>query len=426
MSRFDSIDPDEGGESERHSLFARWRSGDWSVLAYGVHYAFDLWSNFTFYSADPEAGDMIHQSDRRWTTGGEITWRHDHELFGRASTTTIGMRLRGDAIENGLAAAPGRQDRARSVDASVFEASAGVFAEQETEWTPWLRSVLGVRADTFGFDVEDRLGEGDGTAADALVSPKASAIFTPVEDLDLYVNFGTGFHSNDARGVVRGVTPLSRAVGGEVGARVRLLDRVDLAAAGFVLDLASETVWVGDAGTTEARGATRRFGVELEARAELLSWLHADVDFTATRAEYVENPSNADAVALAPTRMISGGLTARHPTGLFGRIGAVHIADRPATEDGTLIAEGFTRVDATAGWRNERVELSVSVQNLLDTEWREAQFANVSRLPHESTPATCPAGTRAVGDGADFEGCEDVHFTPGAPLNIQANATLRF
>jgi len=38
----------------------------------------------------------------------------------------------------------------------------------------------------------------------------------------------------------------------------------------------------------------------------------------------------------------------------------------------------------------------------------------------------CPASTRPAGEGADFEGCEDIHFTPGAPINFQASATLYF
>jgi hypothetical protein len=37
-----------------------------------------------------------------------------------------------------------------------------------------------------------------GTMA-SIVSPKASAILTPIEDTPFYFNFGTGFHSNDAR-----------------------------------------------------------------------------------------------------------------------------------------------------------------------------------------------------------------------------------
>jgi hypothetical protein len=107
-------------------------------------------------------------------------------------------------------------------------------------------------------------------------------------------------------------------------------------------------------------------------------------------------------------------------------VGVFHLGDRPASEDRFFTADGFTRLDATAGYRHRWFELSVSGQNLMSTSWREAQFANVSRLPHETSPENCPAGTRPVVDGTAFLGCEDVHFTPGAPVNLQATATLFF
>lgn len=185
-------------------------------------------------------------------------------------------------------------------------------------------------------------------------------------------------------------------------------------------------MWVGDAGTTEAKGPTRRLGGELEVRVEVLPWLFADGDVTLTRATFSENPGNANAVALAPTRLASAGVSVRHPDGYFGRVGVFHLGDRPATEDRFFTAEGFTRLDLTAGYRHPWFEVALSAQNLLNAKWREAQFANVSRLPNENSAESCPAGTRPAQDGGAFLGCEDLHFTPGAPINVQGTVTLFF
>ena len=74
------------------------------------------------------------------------------------------------------------------------------------------------------------------------LSPKASLIFTPLRapqaGLELYVNYGHGFHSNDGRGAFATprVSPLTRAIGAEVGARARLWQRWDLAAALWQLE----------------------------------------------------------------------------------------------------------------------------------------------------------------------------------------------
>ncbi len=441
LSRFGTLDPDEGGNSQRHSVYAQYRAftggeGEVQALAYLVSSRLNLYSNFTFFSRDPVNGDMIEQTDARTTAGFQGSYRFSHALGGVRFDTTLGGQLRTDTVDNGLYDARARERLATNVSAAVREGSVGAYVQEDVTLTPWLRALVGLRADAFGFSVEDRLEDLDtqgskssGVRQASQLSPKASLVVSPLPQTDLYVNFGHGFHSNDARGVVRepdAVTPLTRARGYEVGARTRLFERLDLAASVFLLDLDSELVWVGDAGSTEARGATRRRGLEAEARVQLLSWLFADADLTLSRATYVQNAGNADAVALAPTFLLAGGLSARHPSGVYGRLGALHVADRPATEDRFIQAEGFTRVDATLGYRARRFEVNLGVQNLLDTQWREAQFANVSRLPAETGPQACPAGTRAAGEAGAFEGCEDLHFTPGAPLNGQLSVSFFF
>jgi hypothetical protein len=82
-----------------------------------------------------------------------------------------------------------------------------------------------------------------------------------VDAMDLFANSGLGFHSNDARAAVdtSGAGALARAYGAETGFRLRPLERARISADVWYLRLASEQVWSGDAGGTEAagrRGAT--------------------------------------------------------------------------------------------------------------------------------------------------------------------------
>ncbi|HLL06153.1 MAG TPA: TonB-dependent receptor [Myxococcaceae bacterium] len=441
LDRFGTVDPEEGGNSQRHSLYATYRAltereGEVNVLVYAVQYRLNLFSNFTFFSRDPDNGDMIEQHDARTMAGLNASYRFRREWRGLRFDTLLGAQLRTDNIGNSLHYDRGRERLAPVVDASIREGSLGLYAQEELTLTPWLRTVLGLRADYFGFDVEDHLEDLDtvdtkssGVRQASRVSPKASLVFSAIPETELYLNFGFGFHSNDARGTVlrpEPVTPLTRARGYEVGARTRLFERLDLAGSLFRLDLDSELVWVGDEGTTEANGPTRRQGLEAEARLRILPWLFADADLTVSRATFVQNAGNANAVALAPTFILAGGVSARHPSGAYGRLGVLHLGDRPATEDRFLTAEGFTRVDATLGYRRAWYEVSVGLQNVLNTQWREAQFANVSRLPGEVSPESCPATTRPAGEEGAFEGCEDLHFTPGAPLNAQATVSFFF
>jgi outer membrane receptor protein involved in Fe transport len=407
LSRFGNVDPTEGGASQRHSALVQLHhhdegGGELRLRAWLVRYRLNLYSNFTFFAVDPEHGDQVEQADARVLSGFDARYEFPALLAGMATRSSVGLRLRNDDVENGLFHTERRVRLAPVLESRLSEGSLGVYAEEDVAWTGWLRTVAGVRADLFGFQVAGT--DAAGVRQAALVSPRASAVVTPVQQVDLFLNAGRGFHSNDARGVVRpsgAVRPLTPALGYELGARARLPGRVDLAASAWALDLESELVWVGDEGTTEARGATTRRGLEVEVRWRPLPWLRADADVTWSRARF----SSGAYVPLAPEWTWSGGVQADHPSGAFGSVRWMGMTDRPANEEGSLVAQGFQLVDLEAGWRWRFLQASLSVKNLLDTAWRQAQFANVSRLKDEPAPV------------------EDLHFTPGYPRAVMATVT---
>lgn len=435
FSRFDSVDPTEGGQSSRRSLTFQLAhdftpTSRLELSLYAVQYRLSIFSNFTFFAADPERGDMIEQTDDRVFVGLRAVWRRLDRAGAWRFRTTIGMQARADDIENGLHHSPGRL-RAETVGTfSIRESSLGFFAEEEVSPTRWLRVMLGGRVDLFDFSVEDTRSMPDpqssGVRQASIANPKLSVIVSPWRWLDLFANGGGGFHSNDARGVVRRiapVTPLTRAWGYEVGARARIARRLDLAFSAWGMDLASELVWVGDEGTTEARGPTRRLGLTGEVRWAITPWLRFDADVSVVDATYVNNAGNANAVALAPTLVASAGLSVRHPVGVFGSIRLRAVADRPATEDRSLQAQGFAIVNAQVGYRWRRLEFAVQVENLFDSEWREAQFASGTRLRNECLTAGSP-GCNPPTDGARFGTIDDIHFTPGTPFSLQGRVSV--
>jgi outer membrane receptor protein involved in Fe transport len=421
FTQFDSIDPTEGGQSERHSLTAELRArGDRGselvVSAYAVNYRLNLFSNFTFFANNPARGDMIEQSDSRRMGGVKASYRVGHRIDRWRFETTVGTQVRVDSIDNGLFLSQARRRYETVQQSAIAQASIGLYAQEDIHPTRWLRMVLGLRADVFHFGVQD-LGSANtppdptrtGSRQALMASPKATVVLSPVEHLDFYLNYGSGFHSNDARGVVRptmAVTPLARAQGYEVGMRWHTIPRLEVALSAWGIDLESEIVWIGDEGTTEARGPTRRLGLTTEARLDLTSWLRADVDLSVVHALFTLEPANNNAIALAPPFTLTAGLTANHPIGLSGAVRLRAIGDRPATTDRSLTAEGFAILSAQVGYRHRWFELSLLGENLLNSRWREAQFANESRLAHE------PAAV------------SDIHFTPGTPLSVGLRLTL--
>ncbi len=456
ITRFGSIDPNEGGDTMRHQVYALYKlrptdSSEIRALGYVGTYTFNLFSNFTLYLRDPENGDEIEQQDRRTFYGGKVSYRIEHELAGVRFDTTIGSDVRSDDIHEMLWDTRNRVQLSAVRNDNVRETMLGAYVNEEIAPLDWARLVLGARADSLSFSVDNNLPNStdpqnphSGVDGAQQLSPKASAIVSPLRkkdaQLDVYVNWGHGFHSNDVRGAFTtpSVTPLTRAVGEEVGARTRLFEKLDLATALWMLDLDNETTWDGDNGTTSVSPGTHRYGAEFEGRYEFTPWLAADGAVTFTHSQFSADRENGGGLALAPKQTWSGGLSARHALGPgVARAGLrfYGIGDRPASDDGVIVAPGFTQVDLHVGYRMRRWDLALDIENLLNSDYRSAQFDTVSRLrtePAVGTPLSrlppnlCGTNGRLATDPATggFGGCEGVNFTPAYPFTARLMATF--
>jgi hypothetical protein len=141
---------------------------------------------------------------------------------------------------------------------------------------------------------------------------------------------------------------------------------------------------------------------------------------------------------------MTGGLTARYRA-LRGGLRFRYLASRPAFDeasgeyqqygvktlsDGTpnpdyaperVEAQGWLVVDAYAAWRWRFLEAQLMVQNLFNSDWREAQFGNASCTRDEvGNPLNANYGVcGATLAAAARVGVADVHYTPGVPINLQ-------
>ncbi|MEO8799532.1 MAG: TonB-dependent receptor, partial [Polyangiaceae bacterium] len=452
INRYGSIDPTEGGDTGRHQLFVTYKlrpteNSQLDALVYAGTYRFNLYSNFTLYLDDPINGDEIEQIDRRVFYGGKASYKVRHDIGTIRTTTTIGAQVRNDDIHEELWHTRERIQLAQERGNDVHESLIGVYANEEVQPVKWLRVVGGLRGDYLGFSVDNRIdapgAPRSGEDGAHQFSPKASVIVSPIDrknaQLDLYANYGNGFHSNDVRGVFASpsVTPLTRAIGEEAGARTRLFERWDFAAAFWRLNLDQETVWGGDDGTTGVSDATLRYGIELESRLEITKWLAADGALTFSHSQFSTDNENGGGLALAPKQTWSGGLSARHelgPGALRGGLRFYGIGDRPASDDGAIIAPGFTQLDLHVGYRTRRFDVALDIENLLNGAFRSAQFDTVSRLRNEPAIGTplnqVPAGlcgsNGRVASGANggFGGCEGVDYTPAYPITARIMTTL--
>jgi outer membrane receptor protein involved in Fe transport len=329
---------------------------------------------------------------------------------------TAGAQLRHDVTETSLWHTEAREHLAdcflqganpcNHTNNRIWDAA--VYAEANVIPRPWLHVFPGIRVDQLLWDVDDlatRLL--DGSTHEAIVSPKLSAEVHASEQVSFFFNTGAGFHSNDARAAVssRGNGAVAHALGAEAGVRMKPAPRARVSADIWYLHLTSEQVWSGDAGGTEPSDPTRRFGLDLEGSVEATPWLSLDGNVTWAQATLVANAGNNGALALAPRWMGSAGV-ALHDKRSFVSLRARGIADRPGNDEGTLTAQGYLVFDLMAGRKLGRFDLEMTVTNLLDTDWREAQFAESSRVS-----PTAPI-------------VEQMHFTPGVPLTITVAASV--
>lgn len=411
LDRFGAIDPSEGGKTLRSTARLNYHydthsGGQFFANAYAQYYTFDLYTNFTFFLHDPINGDGIQQHDNRVMYGGDIGYTQRAEVLGVPSVGTIGVQTRLDDIHARLGTQVRRNPLGTTMDSDILEASYAPYIKAEVQPLSWMRVTGGFRAETFTFDVRNRCPDcaeqPAGRRTSSIVLPKANLILGPWLRSEFFANYGEGYHSNDARSVVAsGSSPFARARTYEVGVRSKPWgpDGIEFVTTLWGIDLKSELVFVGDEGTTESRGASRRRGVEVAARGQLWGPVYLNGSLTWSKAEF----NNGEAIPLAPELTAYGAILVQWPEGLRSQIQATYLGVRPLIEDRSAKAPSWIDIDLSERYilpiklSHGRLEAFLFIQNLLNTKWEQATFYFESRLRNEAA------------------GVNDIHFVPGNP-----------
>ena len=82
--------------------------------------------------------------------------------------------------------------------------------------------------------------------------------------------------------------------------------------------------------------------------------------------------------------------------------------DRPGNEDNTLTASGYFITDMTVNYTKKKYEIGLIVENLFDTQWKESQFEELSRLKNETRPV------------------DELSYTPGIPFFAKLKFSVFF
>ena len=280
--------------------------------------------------------------------------------------------------------------------------------------------MVGLRADAYWASVNSTLEANSGDSDDTQLSPKLSLVFGPWAKTEFFVNAGRGFHSNDARGTTTTidpksseptdtVPPLVASKGYELGARTELIPGLQSSLALWKLDIGSELVYVGDAGTTEPNRSSKRRGVEWNNRWIPAPWLLVDADFAWTHARFSESAPEGDRIPGAVERVASLAMTLRELGPWSATVQLRYLGPRPLVEDNSVRAGSTTLTNLRIARKfGQDVTLTLDVFNLFDREANDIEYFYESRLPSEAGPVA------------------DRHIHPVEPRAVRLTLQARF
>jgi hypothetical protein len=187
--------------------------------------------------------------------------------------------------------------------------------------------------------------------------------------------------------------------------RSQPIDGLNSTLALWALELDSELLFVGDAGTTEPSGASRRMGVTLANFYRVTEEWTADLDVSFTRARLLDVPAGEDRIPGAVERVVAAGFGYEPVAdGPFGTVRLRHFGEYPLLENDLRRSDASSLVNLSAGYKLGSARITVQVLNLLDEEDSDIQYFYTSRL-----------------SGEPPEGVDDIHFHPAEPRELRVS-----
>lgn len=430
-NRFGVLDTAQGGHTSRTNASLKLTTNlgsDWIMdnqLWYS-HYNFDLISNFTYYYYFPTTGDEFRQKDTRDMTGYNSRISKTTYSGNTAFTTTIGSGFRYDNIyPNELDHTENGQFLNYLQYGKSKELNVNSYIDETVRKGQWLFNA-GMRLDYFHFNyqnlapVADTFATGVFTginpnAQKTIISPKISAEYTFNSQFQLYLKTGKGFHSNDARVVIanKGYEVLPAAYGSDLGLNWKPCPNLFINTAIWYLYLQQEFTFGGDlinqpGGPVTPSGRSVRDGIDFSARYQVTKWLFANFNINPAHSRYTDSTKGHGYVPLAPTLTSTASLDFRLKNGINGGISYRYLHNRAANSDYSLTARGYFITDLAINYTLQRYEAGLTIENLFNRQWDEAQFEYTSRLPNEKAAV------------------DQVSYTPGVPFFAKIRLAIFF
>ncbi len=433
IDRFGSMNPTDGGLTDRYTLSAEYHQADehsaTKIMGYSYYYNMGLWNDFTSFLTDPVHGDQFEQKDSRWVQGVRASRTYFGQWCNMSVENTFGLDVRNDVISDGLFNTRDRVVLSTTRTDNVLETDAAPYFENKIQWLPWFRTVEGLRYDFINFDNTNTFTfftngpnpADSGSRFESAPEPKLSLIFGPWAKTEFYLNGGMGFHTDDARGAnttedpttgqpVQRALPIAQTEGAEVGVRTLVVPNLQSTLTFWALKLQSELIFDGDTGTTvPSPDPDLRKGVEWANYYTPAKWLTIDADFADSTAHFLGNPAGGAYVPEAARVVIASGLTVHDVCGWSTSLRWRYFGSRYLTQDGSQLSPATSLIYYNLGYKiNKTWSIEADIFNLLNTKADDITYYYAYRLT--------PTGSAVSGDV----------FHPVEPRTFRVALTMRF
>jgi outer membrane receptor protein involved in Fe transport len=357
------------GETTRWVASGRLTGDDWRATLYAQSYDWHM-------SSDPTYDFQINQLDRRMVYGGRY-----QRQFVKRDRFTLNAGVEGRYDDIGRVGLQQLENGVFLEDLGRYDVREGSLAPYvEASWNPIdpLRLLAGGRADFYSFDVKSmQAGYLSGDTSAHIASPKLGAAYALNSRVELYANWGRGFHSNDGRGVAAPlpgndpVPGLVRGTGKEAGARLQV-GTFSLTTTYWWLDLGSELKFVGDSNSVEPSTPSKRRGYELVGFWRPITWLALDAVWTGSHARSQDSPG-AEFIPGAIESAGELGVSAVQPR-WEASVRVRYLGPYPLIEDNSLRASSESVVNLRGAWKFPHLTVYAELLNVFDDDGKDIVY----------------------------------------------------
>src|SRR5262249_20512892 len=180
---------------------------------------------------------------------------------------------------------------------------------------------------------------------------------------------------------VNKIPALVKSKGEELGVRTEAIPNLRSSLALWRLTLASELVFLGDQGTTEASRPSLRRGIEWSNRYIPKPWLIVDLDLSLSHAEFTDSDPAGNHIPGAIDRVASFGVTAKDIGRWSWSAFIRYFGPHPLIEDNSQVASSSLLWSGRATYKfDANTQINLDVLNIFNRQVNDIEYFYVSRL----------------------------------------------